>query len=258
MKNGYLGIYDSGIGGLTVVKAVQEAFPNEKIVFLADSKHMPYGSKTPEEIVSYSLENVSILSRYPLKAVLIACNTSDSIAREVLQERCSLPIIGVISPAAKKAVSLSQNRRIAVMATQATCASGAYVKAVSGYDEEAEVISVPCPALVPLIEEGRFLHPDEELDTVLSSYLDQVKESGADTLILGCTHYDVLITHVKRILPGIHTVSSSRCFLDDLKELVSSETDDTEEKEIFLCTSDAEDFRKTAELMLPGIRFQRV
>ena len=258
MKNGYLGIYDSGIGGLTVVKAVLEAFPKEKIVFLADSKHMPYGSKTPEEIISYSLENISVLSRYPLKAVLIACNTSDSNARQVLQEHYSLPIIGVIAPAARKAVSLSRNKKIAVMATQATCASGAYVKAIKECDKDAEVTSVPCPALVPLIEEGRFLHPDEELDSVLRSYLDIVKESGADTLILGCTHYDVLIPHVKRILPEVSAVSSSRCFLDDLKGLISSEIDDTEEKEIFLCTSDAEDFRKTAELMLPGIRFQRV
>ncbi|MBQ2583114.1 MAG: aspartate/glutamate racemase family protein, partial [Erysipelotrichaceae bacterium] len=120
MKNGYLGIYDSGIGGLTVVKAVQEAFPHQNVIFLADSKNMPYGSKTPQQIVSYSLNNVSILNRYPLKAILIACNTSDSIARKTLQEECDLPIFGVIDPAARKAVSLSKNRRIAVLATQAT------------------------------------------------------------------------------------------------------------------------------------------
>ena len=258
MKNGYLGIYDSGIGGLTVVKAVQEAFPHQNVIFLADSKNMPYGSKTPQQIVSYSLNNVSILNRYPLKAILIACNTSDSIARKTLQEECDLPIFGVIDPAARKAVSLSENRRIAVLATQATCASGAYVRAIQKYDEEAEVVPIPCPLLVPLIEEGRCLQEDEEFSQVLLNYLQEVRKCEADTLILGCTHYDVLYEQIGEILPDIRIVSSSRCIVNDLQDLLSDDPSNRKDKDIYLCTSESEQFRETAKLILPEAEFQSI
>ena len=237
MNNSYLGVYDSGIGGLTVVKAIKQALPDESIVYLADSKNMPYGNKTKEEILSFSIANITALQKYDIKTLIIACNTSDSLAKDELLKMYDLPIIGVINPAAKKAVSISHNKTIGILATQATINSKAYEKAIHRLDEDINCIPVACPTLVPLIEDGHF--NDEEIQIALKEYLDPIIELKADTIILGCTHYDVLSDTIKTINPNLNIVSSSRCVVEDLdillkeKELVSNKKD---KEDIYLAT----------------------
>ena len=258
MKKQYLGIYDSGIGGLTVVKAIQEALPQENIVFLADSKNMPYGSKSKEEIVSFSLKNAEILNRYNLKAIVIACNTSDSIAKNELKKHYSLPIIGVIDSAVKQALLQSKNKKIAVLATEATTASKSYVNAITEHDEQAEVFSVACPELVPLIEKGYFKNDDGTLENSLRQYLKDAIDNNADTVILGCTHYDVLIEMVKKIMPEVNVVSSSRCIVEDIKEKLDCNTDEEESETVYLASSDSSTFKQVANEIIPGINIETV
>lgn len=261
MKNRYLGVYDSGVGGLTVVKAIQEALPNENIVFLADSKNMPYGSKSKEEIISYSFNNVEILSKYGLKAIVIACNTSDSIAKNELKKKYTLPIIGVIDSAIRQALIHCKNHKIAVLATEATIASKAYVNRINAYDEEAEVYSVACPDLVPLIEKGYFKKDDGSLEKALRKYLEDAIDNKVDTVILGCTHYDVLIDMVKKIMPDVNVISSSRCVVEELKKVLGDIellSENSTPKTIYLASSDSEVFRNVAAEIIPNIEIEIV
>lgn len=261
MRNDYLGVYDSGVGGITVVKAIQEALPNENIVFLADSRNMPYGSKSREQIISYSLKNAAILSRYGLKAIVIACNTSDSIAKQELKDRYDLPIIGVINSAARKAALTSRNGKIAVLATEATTASRSYVESISSYNEEAEIYSIACPELVPLIEEGRFKGKDELMDAAIDRYLDIVTANNVDTIVLGCTHYDVLGDMIKEKLPEANIISSSRCVVEDLKEILKDNDIEAENKKpdyIYLATADSDNFRNVASELINDISIEIV
>ena len=260
MKKKYIGVFDSGIGGLTVVKHLIEKLPDENIVFLADTKNMPYGSKTRKQIIEYSLNNLNILSRYDLKALLIACNTSDSAARKTLQKRTSVPVLGVIDAAARKACSLTKNGKIGVIATDATVSSGRYEKFIHSIDDSISVYSLACPELAPMIEAGRSAD-DPHMENILKNYLKQLKEKQIDTIILGCTHYDVLKEKTEELLPEVHTVSSSVCAIDDLKELLEKQdllNDDHDPERICLVTDDPEKFKKTASAILDEIEISIV
>lgn len=258
MNNNYLGVYDSGVGGLTVVKAIKEALPEESIVYLADSKNMPYGNKSEEEILSFSISNIDNLKKYDIKAVVIACNTSDSLAKDKLLKLYDLPIIGVIKPAVKKAVSLSKNKTIGILATQATINSKAYEKQINKLDQDIKCIPVACPALVPLIEQGHFY--DEDMKKALKEYLEPIIKEKADTIILGCTHYDVLSDTIRTINPKINIVSSSRCVVEDLEELLEEKNMKSERKEktdIYLATGDT-NFGEIASKIIYNISIEKI
>ncbi|MBQ1534444.1 MAG: glutamate racemase [Erysipelotrichaceae bacterium] len=255
MNRKYIGVFDSGIGGLTAVKHLIEELPNENVVFLADTLNMPYGSKSKEQIIAYSLNDFDILNRYDLKALLIACNTADSAARKTLQKQTSIPVLGVIEAAARKACTVTENRKIGVLATPATVRSGKYEKAVHAIDTDIEVYSIACPELAPMIESGRNAE-DPEVTEILMGYLKQLKDRQIDTLVLGCTHYDVLEKKAKELLPNIHVISSSACAIDDLKELLIRQdllNADPEPERIYLVTADPEKFKKTASAILKNI-----
>ena len=164
----YIGVFDSGIGGLTVVKSIVETMPNENIIYFGDTAHVPYGTRSKEQITEYVLSDVKFLSRFSLKAVVIACNTADSAAREKVEEKYSdLPVYGVVAPASRKAAELTKNNKVGVIATNATVNSGAYEKTIHGYSPDIRVISLACPLLVPLVEEGRFKKGDKVIEQVL-------------------------------------------------------------------------------------------
>ena len=261
MKKQYIGVFDSGLGGLTTVKQIIEKLPQENIVFLADTKHIPYGSKTREQIISYTLENIDILKRYDLKALVIACNTSDSNASDTARKVHDLKIFGVIAPAARKAVKTSENKKIGLLATTSTIASGRYEKQIHDLDEKAEVFPMACPDLVPMIEEGAFISDKKAMKEKLHEYIDPLIDKQIDTLILGCTHYDILTELINEIFPDLRLVSSSRCVIDDLKAFLEDDDDQSVEKtgeRIYLASKDAESYDKVASLLIPDIRFQSI
>lgn len=193
-----IGVFDSGIGGLTVVKALRDLLPNENIFYLGDTARVPYGPKSPETVQRYAVELAGILTQKDAKALVVACNTVSSVALPLLTKKFSAPVIGVIEPGARAALQATRNRHIGVIGTRATIRSGAYEKALRAADDNVRVSSRACPLLVPLIEEG--LLNDEVTDQMIMRYLEPMLADGIDTLVLGCTHYPLLKNAIARAL----------------------------------------------------------
>jgi len=193
-----IGVFDSGIGGLTVVKALMEELPSESIVYFGDTARVPYGTKSKTTIVKFSLENVEFLLRFGVKCIVIACNTSSSWALPTLRKYFKVPIIGVIRPGARAAVRHTQTRRIGVIGTTATIHSRAYEQAIHRFDPAIAVFSQSCPLFVPLVEEG-WLNGSVSRE-IAALYLKPLTRQRIDTLILGCTHYPLLAQTLQRVL----------------------------------------------------------
>lgn len=249
----YIGVFDSGIGGLTVVKSIVEAMPDENILYFGDTAHVPYGTRSKEQITEYVLNDVKFLSQFDLKAIVIACNTADSIARDKVKELYKMPVFGVVDPASKEAAKTTKNGKIGVIATNATVNSRAYNKAIAKYNTDAEVLSVACPLLVPLVENGRFKKDDIVINTVLSEYLAPLKEAGVDTLVLGCTHYPLLYDVISELMPDVNIISSSvaaanalKCGLEELGIFGSGAGGERK----YYVSDNAEFFEKTALLFM--------
>src|ERR1700757_2961217 len=185
-----IGVFDSGIGGLTVVKALRNLLPNENICYLGDTARVPYGPKSSETVQRYAVELAGMLMEKKAKALVVACNTVSSVALPLLTRKFPVPVMGVIEPGARAALQATRNRHIGVIGTRATIGSGAYEKALRASDNSVLVSSRACPLLVPLIEEGLF--DDDVTDQVIVRYLEPLLSDGIDTLVLGCTHYPLL------------------------------------------------------------------
>jgi len=193
-----IGVFDSGIGGLTVVKALRDLLPNENIFYLGDTARVPYGPKSPETVQRYAVELAGILAQKNAKALVVACNTVSSVALPLLIKKFSVPVIGVIEPGARAALQATRNQHIGVIGTRATIRSGAYEKTLRAADNNVRVSSRACPLLVPLIEEG--LLDDDVTDRMIMRYLEPLLADGIDTLVLGCTHYPLLTGAIGRML----------------------------------------------------------
>src|SRR5213596_1299539 len=193
-----IGVFDSGIGGLTVVKALCDLLPNENICYLGDTARVPYGPKSPETVQRYALELAGMLMRKHAKALVVAYNTVSSVALPLLAKKFPVPIIGVIEPGARAALAATRNKHIGVIGTRATIRSGAYEKALRAADANVRVSSQACPLLVPLIEEG--LLYDEVTERMILRYLEPLLNDEIDTLVLGCTHYPLLTGAIARVL----------------------------------------------------------
>jgi glutamate racemase len=191
-----IGVFDSGIGGLTVVKALRDLLPNENIFYLGDTARVPYGPKSPETVQRYAVELAGMLMQKNAKALVVACNTVSSVALPLLIKKFSVPVIGVIEPGARAALQATRNRHIGVIGTRATIRSAAYEKALRAADNNVRVNSRACPLLVPLIEEG--LLNDDVTDQMITRYLEPMLADGIDTLVLGCTHYPLLTNAIAR------------------------------------------------------------
>jgi len=191
-----IGVFDSGIGGLTVVKALRDLLPNEDIVYLGDTARVPYGPKSPETVQRYAFELAQMLTEKNAKALVVACNTVSSVALPLLTKKFSAPVIGVIEPGARAALQATRNRHIGVIGTRATIRSRAYEKVLRATDDNVRVSSRACPLLVPLIEEG--LLDDDVTDRMIARYLQPLVGDGIDTLVLGCTHYPLLTEAIAR------------------------------------------------------------
>ena len=190
MDNRKIGVFDSGLGGLTVVREMQRLMPEESVVYFGDIARLPYGSKSKETITEFSHQIMRFLLKQDVKAVIIACGTASANALEDLQETYDLPITGVVEPGAREASRTTRNGRIGITGTEATIRSGAYDRLLKGLNPQTEVFSKACPLFVPLVEEGWF--KDDITRSVVQRYLAELKEQQVDTLVLGCTHYPLL------------------------------------------------------------------
>ncbi len=196
-KDRPIGVFDSGIGGLTVLKEIIKELPNESTIYLGDTARVPYGIRSPETVIRYSFENTKFLFSRDIKLLVIACNTASSLSLDAIKNNISIPVIGVIEPGAKAAVKATRNKKIGVIGTEATVKSNSYTKAIKAIDGDIEVFGLSCPLFVPLVEEG---WTEGDIATLIAKrYLEGIKDKGIDTIVLGCTHYPLL----KKIIAGI-------------------------------------------------------
>lgn len=197
-KNAPIGVFDSGVGGLTVAREIMRQIPNERIVYFGDTARVPYGSKSKDNIIKFSRQIIRFLQTENVKAIVIACNTASALALDEMQQEFELPILGVVKPGAKVAVETTANKRIGLIGTEANIRSGVYTRYIKSLDDEAKVFEKACPLFVPLVEEG-WLHDDITLQ-VASRYLEELKEKDIDTLIMGCTHYPLIRSIIRKVM----------------------------------------------------------
>jgi glutamate racemase len=203
-----IGVFDSGIGGLTVLREITRLLPEEDTVYLGDTARVPYGTKSGETVVRYSEEDAEFLSGFAIKLLVVACNTASAHAIEELTERFDVPVIGVIEPGARAAVEATSANRVGVIGTEGTIRSSAYCRAIKAVKPSIETITAPCPLFVPLAEEGWVDNDVARL--VASHYLEGMKGAGVDTLVLGCTHYPLLKKTISLTMgPGVTLIDSA-------------------------------------------------
>jgi glutamate racemase len=213
-----IGIFDSGVGGLTVQRAILDALPGAATLYLGDTARVPYGTKSPETVTQYSLRNARFLARHGIDVLVVACNTASAVALPALRAELSVPVIGVVEPGARVAARASRTGRIGVIGTPGTVASGAYQDAIRRARPEAEVTARACPLFVPLAEEGWTDPADEVVRGVARRYLGPLREAGVDTVVLGCTHYPLLAGAIAAELPGVALVDSASAVAADVRE----------------------------------------
>lgn len=219
MNSNPIGIFDSGIGGLTVVKEILRQLPNESIIYLGDTARVPYGTRSKEVVTQFAKELVNFLLKKEVKCLVVACNTISATCLDEIEKISPVPVIGVIDGAVKWAVNTTKNKKIGVIGTQGTINSQAYENEIKAIDSSIEVISVDCPLFVPLAEEG--LHNHEVTKLMTEDYLDEIIAAGVDTLILGCTHYPLLLeTIAETVGPRVSLIDSARPTTDELKKLL--------------------------------------
>lgn len=214
-----IGVFDSGMGGLTVMREIMRQIPNEKIIYFGDTARVPYGSKSRETVTRYSRQIVRFLERQKVKAIVVACNTASAYALDELEKEIDIPIIGVVRPGAKTAAEVTRNGQVGVIATAGTIGSGIYTTYIRQLRPDVQVTGKACPLFVPLVEEG--LWQDPVTDEIAMRYLSELIDTGIDTLILGCTHYPLIRStigkvmgdHVKLVNPAYETAR-------ELKELL--------------------------------------
>ena len=216
-----IGIFDSGLGGLTVLREIERALPAEDLIYVGDTARVPYGVKSPETVTRYSKEICDFLLKQGVKAIVIACNTSSALALETLRPNYQLPILGVLEPGAAAATAATRSQAIGVIGTEGTIRSGGYTQAIQRKSPQAKVVSRACPLFVPLVEEGWAHH--EVTRQIAEIYLGEWRGKGIDTLILGCTHYPVLKPLIQEVLPGVTLVDSAQATAKALQELLSGQ-----------------------------------
>ncbi len=203
-----IGVFDSGMGGLTAIKQIVKMMPQEDIIYFGDTGRVPYGTRSKDTIIKYSCQDVRFLLSKGVDAILIACGTVSANAIDILRSEFDVPIFGVVEAAAEKACELTANGKVGIIGTNATVKSNAYVEHIKGMRPDIETVSTPCPLFVPLVENG-FTAPDDEITRLcVERYLCDIKASGADTLILGCTHYPIITPIISKVLPGVNLVNT--------------------------------------------------
>ncbi|MBN2565410.1 MAG: glutamate racemase [Candidatus Eisenbacteria bacterium] len=248
-----IGVFDSGIGGLTVVAEIIRQLPNEEIVYFGDTARLPYGPKSTETVTQFAIQDAELLLRHSVKNIVVACNTASAIAIGALRERYDIPVIGVIEPGALAAVSSTLTGKIGVIGTEGTIASGAYRRAIMKMDRDIEVIEASCPLFVPLAEEG---WTDREVTLVIAhEYLTPLRDAGVDVVVLGCTHYPILKNTIGKVFgPSVRLIDSAEETAKEVAERLDGiglrRKEGAEPGHTFLVSDVPHRFREQAERFL--------
>ena len=256
MDNRPIGVFDSGLGGLTGVRELRKRLPHEEIIYFGDTARVPYGSKSKETIIRFSRQIIRFLQSKGVKAIVIACNTASALALETVQPEFDIPILGVVKAGAKEAAKVTKNGKIGVIATESTIESQLYTKEIHSHKPNAQVLGKPCPLFVPLVEEG-WLH-DPVTDEVAARYLKELQDKQVDTLILGCTHYPLLRSTIRKIMgdgvclvnPAYETALELGRLLEE-KGLAGEGTEKNEFPYRFYVSDLADEFKAFANSILP-------
>lgn len=257
IKEAPIGVFDSGVGGLTVAREIMRQIPQERIVYFGDTARVPYGSKSTDTLIRYTRQIIRFLKTRNVKAIVVACNTASAAALETVRDELDIPIIGVVRPGARAAVNTTKNKKIGIIGTETTVNSGIYAKLIRELEPEASVIGKACPLFVPLVEEGWTKDPVTE--EVARRYLAQLQQSDIDTLILGCTHYpllrhmvgDIMGDRVSLVNPAYETARELLALLE--REGIANEGKTTafDHPYEFFVSDAAEKFKTFANSILP-------
>ena len=221
MDNRPIGVFDSGIGGLTVLKEINRLLPQESVVYFGDSGRAPYGTKSKETVIKYTFQDIRFLQNQDVKMIVIACNTASACSLDRVKHSFDIPIVEVVGPGAAAAARATVNKRVGVIGTPATIASGVYEKAIMKIDNEIEIFSKPCPMFVPLVDEGWW--ENDIAFRIAEEYLNPFKELGIDTLVLGCTHYPLLQNTIQKVMgDNVKLVNSALEVAKVVKEEIES------------------------------------
>ena len=251
-----IGVFDSGVGGLTVAREIMRHLPNEDIVYFGDTARVPYGSKSKDNIIRYSKQIIHFLQTKQVKAIVIACNTASALALDVVRQKFDLPIIGVVEPGARAALAATETKKIGVIGTEATIRSAMYEKIIQGLDPEVAVIGKACPLFVPLVEEGFAKHKVTE--EIIDFYLNSLLDTEIDALILGCTHYPLLRSKIREYVgdkirlvnPAYETAMDLKKLLEDM-DMSNAEPKEEHGSYSFYVSDAADKFKQFANSILP-------
>ena len=255
-KTAPVGVFDSGVGGLTVAREISRQLPDENIVYFGDTARVPYGSKSQSTIIRFSEQIIRFLKSKGVKAIVIACNTASALALEAVKDEFGIPVMGVVIPGARAAVEATKKRKVGVVGTDATVRSGMYTKVIREMAPDIEVIEKACPLFVPLVEEGfKEHHVTRE---VIEYYLESMRSTGIDAMILGCTHYPLLRSKIREYMgEEIQIVNPAYETAMDLKKLLREQNMENDGTTVqhsryeFYVSDMAEKFRKFANTVMP-------
>ena len=254
MDNRAIGVFDSGLGGLTATQELSELLPNEHIIYLGDSINMPYGEKSREEIIEMSKKDLSFLIDKGVKAVFVACGTATSNALEILKSISPVPVFGVVEPAVKEAINSTNNGKIGLLATKASVKSGAYERLIKEITPNLSVTTQACPKFATMVEDGIFDKNDERVLNAVLEYLPPLKLAGVDTIVLGCTHYPLLADVISEYMGSeVNLISAGAAAARSLctyLKVNSMTSESSSSKTEYYTTGDTESFAHTAKLML--------
>ena len=249
-----IGVFGSGLGGLTAVRQLRRIMPSENIIYFGDTSRVPYGNRSRDTILKYARQDMRFLRSFDLKAVVIACGTVSSNCLETLQTENNIPVIGVVAPAVQRAAPLTRNRRVGLVATRASVRSGAYERMFHAMSPEVQLFSKACPLFVPLVEEGRCRPGDRVIEQVAEEYLAELKDKGVDTLVLGCTHYPLLAEVIGQVMgPEVALVDVGAESARAARTLLAAQNAQAGRKAgaaSFYTSDRAEDFERLASLFL--------
>ena len=255
-KTAPIGVFDSGVGGLTVAREIMRNLPKEDIVYFGDTARVPYGSKSKDNIIRYSRQIIHFLQTKGVKAIVIACNTASALALDTVKHEFDIPIIGVVEPGARAALAVTENKKIGVIGTEATVRSSMYEKIIKGINPEVSVIGKACPLFVPLVEEGFKKH--QVTDEIIDYYLASLKKSDIDALILGCTHYPLLRSKIKEYVgekitlvnPAYETAMDLKRILQEM-DMENPDIEGDHGSYSFYVSDAADKFKQFANSILP-------